>query len=316
MLRNRATLLGLLVSLVFIAGLVWWASKQDPPEFPTSAVDLIALAGAIGIYALNTCIRAERWQALLHRGGARPRRADTYRLTVIGYAVNNVLPARAGDAVRVVLLAPRAETNRRTVIGTLLAERLLDVAVVMVLFVLVGYAAVGAVSRGDLGVLALVTVVGLAGLVAGFFVLRRNERVLQFVKPMLASTLELRSRHGAGMLAVTVLIWVMEAGTWMATGAAVDLQMNPLEALYLVGIASVFALIPSGPAYAGTQDTAAVIGVKAIGGSNSLAVSYILMIRFVLVVPITVAGFVLLIVRYGGLERLRAARLENSAADA
>ena len=79
--------------------------------------------------------------------------------------------------------------------------------------------------------------------------------------------------------------------------------MSFLEGLYLVALASVFALIPSGPGYAGTQDAAAVIGIKAIGGTGATAVSYLVMLRFVLVVPITAVGFVLLVTRYGGLGR-------------
>ena len=59
-------------------------------------------------------------------------------------------------------------------------------------------------------------------------------------------------------------------------------------------------MIPSGPGYAGTQDTAVVVGIKALGGSGSVAVSYIVLLRFVIVVPITVLGFVLLAARYGG----------------
>ena len=60
-------------------------------------------------------MRAERWQRLLEDEGATPHRADTYALTVVGYMGNNILPARAGDAIRVVLMAPRAQTSKRTV---------------------------------------------------------------------------------------------------------------------------------------------------------------------------------------------------------
>jgi hypothetical protein len=101
----------------------------------------------------------------------------------------------------------------------------------------------------------------------------------------------------------------------MTVGAAVDFNMNYLEGLYLVALASVFSLIPSGPAYAGTQDAAAVIGIKAIGGTDSLATSYLLTLRFVLVVPITVAGFLLLAARYGGVSMLRRARREAELAE-
>ncbi len=106
--------------------MVWWASRQDAPRLPATREQLAALGLAIALYALATVVRAERWHALLTADGARPLRSDSYALTVVGYAANNLLPARAGDAVRVVLMAPRADTARRTVLGTLLAERLLE----------------------------------------------------------------------------------------------------------------------------------------------------------------------------------------------
>ena len=57
----------------------------------------------------------------------------------------------------------------------------------------------------------------------------------------------------------------------MTTGAAVGFGMTPIEGLYIVALASVFAMIPSGPAYAGTQDAAAIIGIKALGGTSAQA---------------------------------------------
>jgi hypothetical protein len=75
-------------------------------------------------------------------------------------------------------------------------------------------------------------------------------------------------------------------------------------------LASLFSLIPSGPGYAGTQDAAVAIGVKALGGSGSAAVSFIVMLRFVLVVPITALGFLLLAARYGGISKLRQTKME------
>jgi glycosyltransferase 2 family protein len=137
---------------------------------------------------------------------------------------------------------------------------------------------------------------------------RRNQRIHDFVAPMLSSTLRLLSRHGALMVAMTFGVWIIETCAWIAVGASVGFGMSFLEGLYLVALASVFALIPSGPGYAGTQDAATVIGIKAIGGTGATAVSYLVMLRFALLVPITAVGFVLLAARYGGLARLRAAR--------
>lgn len=309
-MRARLPLLGTVISVLCVAGVVYWASRQEAPDLPDTREQIGALLAAIALYAVNTAIRAERWHRLLRMVGARPARTDSYALTVIGYTGNNVLPARAGDAVRVVLLAPRAQTTIRAVIGTLLAERLLDLAVLVVIFVVVGYAVLGEVGGGDVGLIAAITASGLAIAAAAFLLLRRNERVNRYVGPILHSTLNLRGSHGAGMLALTAIIWAVEAGVWTSVGSAVEFDMNLLEGMYLVGLASLFSLIPSGPGYAGTQDAAVAIGVKALGGSGSAAVSFIVMLRFVLVVPITALGFLLLAARYGGVSKLRQPRLD------
>ena len=307
-LRGLGSVLGIVISAIALAGVIWWALRQDPPQLPHTAGEIGALIAAIALYGVNTLVRSERWHRLLLDDGARPARADSYALTTIGYAVNNVLPARAGDAVRVVLLAPRAHASKRTVLGTIVAERLLDVAVILVLFLVVGYAILGEVGAGSVEWIVLASVVVAAGAAVAIVLVRRNRRIHDFVAPMLSSTLRLVSRHGVLLVGMTFGVWLIEAAAWIAVGASVGFAMSFLEGLYLVALASVFALIPSGPGYAGTQDAATVIGIKAIGGSGATAVSYLVMLRFALLVPITLVGFALLAARYGGLGRLRAAR--------
>ena len=312
-LHVGASALGTFISIVSLAAVVWWALRQEPPRLPATRRELAALVLAVGLYALATVVRAERWHALLVADGARPPRTDSYALTVVGYAANNLLPARAGDAVRVVLMAPRARTARRTVLGTLLAERLLDVAVILMLFAIVGYGVLGAVGGASLGLaLGIVAAVAAVGAVV-LMVLWRRHRTQAFIAPILSSTLGLRTRLGAVMLLVTIGIWAIEAAVWMAVGAAVGFAMDPIEGVYLVALASVFALIPSGPGYAGTQDAAAAIGIKALGGTGAVAVAYLVTLRFVIVVPITLAGLLLAAARYGGVRRLRAIREEAPA---
>jgi glycosyltransferase 2 family protein len=310
-LRGMGSALGIVISVVCLAAVVWWALKQQPPQLPHTPREIAALIGAIALYGINTLVRSERWHRLLVDDGAKPARADSYSLTTVGYAVNNVLPARAGDAARVVLMAPRADASKRTIVGTIVAERLLDVGVILVLFLVVGYAILGNVGAGSVEWIAITTVAVLIAAAVAIVLIRRNHRIHDFVAPMLSSTYRLVSRHGALLVAMTFGVWIIEACAWIAVGASVGFGMSFLEGLYLVALASVFALIPSGPGYAGTQDAATVIGIKAIGGTGSIAVSYLVMLRFALLVPITAVGFVLLAVRYGGLSRLRAAEASS-----
>ena len=78
---------------------------------------------------LATCVRAERWHRILHLIGVDAKRADSYSLTTVGYMGNNVLPARAGEALRVVLHDARTRAGKRALAGTIVAERILDLIV-------------------------------------------------------------------------------------------------------------------------------------------------------------------------------------------
>jgi uncharacterized membrane protein YbhN (UPF0104 family) len=311
MRRRLALIAGAGVSLLCVAAVVAWALRQKAPSVPSAGAAALGFGLAISLYALNTGLRAERWHRLLLAGGARPRRTDTYALTVVGYFGNNTLPARAGDAMRVLLLAPRGGGSRREIAGTLLAERLLDVAVLLAFFVVVAISLVGELRVPHVPslVLALFAAALVAMLVAAWALWSRRRqafaRPAAWLAPVASSTRRLRGRHGRDMALLSVAIWLVETGVWWTAGIAAGLSMSPLEAVYLVSMASLFSLIPSGPGYAGTQDAAIVIGARAIGARGSTAVTYLLVVRFVLLVPITLAGFVLVLTRYGGLRRVR-----------
>ena len=301
-----------------MAAVVWWALNQDAPQLPDDRGELLALLGALGAYAVGTALRGERWRVLLRRSDVDASRLDCQGLNLVGYMGNNVLPARGGDVIRVSLLVSRVRGRARTVIGTLVAERVLDAVTLLALFALLGYVlldGVDAPSGARVAIVAGAAVLLAGAVAAGLRLARGHElgrRINEFIAPMLSATRGLRGRYGVAMAVATLAIWLFEAGTWYLTGVAAGLGIDAVEALYLVALASVFVLIPSGPGYAGTLDAAVVFGVKAIGGSGAEAVSYLLLLRFVLLVPITLAGLIVLVARYGGWHGRRAP-LESGA---
>ena len=222
------------------------------------------------LYALATLVRGERWQRLLEDEGATPHAQGHACLNVIGYMGNNVLPARAGDAIRVFLMAPAREhlqAHRRRHAGRRAPARR---RVLLVIFVIVGYGLLGEVGGDSVELIALVAIVGVS----------RARRRLALRPPATRSSTAssrrspaprsacARAHHGLRLLGMTLMIWAIETGVWMSTAASVGFLMNPIEGLYMVALASVFAMIPSGPGYAGTQDAAVAIGVKALGGTR------------------------------------------------
>src|SRR3954464_13043285 len=124
----------IVVSVVALALVAWWVSKQDPPRFPSDAAGYALLVAALGVYAIALTARGWRWHRIMRLAGIPHQRSDAYRLTLVGYMGTNVLPARGGEVLRVGILGSRTTAKRRTILGSVLAERILDAAVLAAIF--------------------------------------------------------------------------------------------------------------------------------------------------------------------------------------
>jgi hypothetical protein len=150
------------------------------------------------------------------------------------------------------------------------------------------------------------------------WVLRKHhvfERARDWLRPLADSPRALVGRQGAALLAGTFVLWAVEAAVYLAVARSVDLDFSVTGALYLVALTNFVAALPAAPGSIGTFDAAVAWGTHRLGAVGSVAVSYVILIRFVLYVPITIVGLVVLVTRYGGWSRLRSAtRLEASRA--
>jgi uncharacterized membrane protein YbhN (UPF0104 family) len=319
-MNRRFALIQALVSLVALAAVVWWASHQESPHIPTGGDAIAWIVAGVGLYVLATLIRAERWHQILELTGVHARRVDCYALTTVGYMGNNVLPARAGEALRVVLLAQRSDARKRTLLGSVVAERVLDLIALVTIFVVTVYGVLSSnVLPTDRPI--LVAGIGFLSLVAAavaIWVLRRHhvfERARDWLRPLADAPRALVSRWGLVLLAGTFLLWTVEASVYWTVARAIDMEISITGALYLTALTNFVAALPAAPSSIGTFDAAVLFGATRLDALSSVAVSYVILIRFVLYVPITIVGLVVLVTRYGGWSRLRSAtRLEASRA--
>lgn len=221
---------------------------------------------------------------------------------------NNVLPARGGELLRVLLLGERSSSKRRVILGSIVAERLLDLITIVTLFAALTVAHVAGNPLG-LAPLALVGGAALAGaavlaLLKGFRRRGRLERFAELVRPFAHATRVLAGRSGVLLAAVTVAVWMLEASIFWLVGDSLHLGFTPVEALFLVVLTSFVSIIPSAPGYIGTFEAAVVFGVRALDITGGQVLAFALMLRFVLYVPITFVGLGLMLARYGGLARV------------
>jgi len=321
-MNRRLLIIQGVFSLAALAAVVWWASNQEAPQIPTSSSSIAWLAGGLGLYALVTLMRGERWWRILRRQEVHVKRRDAYALVTVGYAGNNILPLRAGEALRVVILSRRTDAGIRTGLGTVLAERILDAITLGSIFLIVVLGVLRETALPGDGHQLLYLAIGigvLALLCLALLMMRRHhiiERAREWLRPIAGAPRALLSRQGAGLLVFTGGLWVVEAGVYTAVANAVSLDISLTGSMYLVVLTNLFALLPAAPGYVGTFDFAVIFGVKALGGASAVTQTYLILLRFILFVPITIVGFVLLVARYGGLAQWRTARVEAEASRA
>jgi uncharacterized membrane protein YbhN (UPF0104 family) len=297
--RSRALAVQAAISVLALGAVVWWAQRQELPALPSVGEAAGPLAAGLALYALATALRGERWHRLLLLSGVRAGRADSFALTTVGYMGNNALPARAGDVMKALLSAGRAGAPRRDAFGALVAERLLDAAALLVVFT--GLVAIAGLPLGipraaAAGLAALVLVAAVVAAVLG----RRSR--------LLAPTRRLAGGAGALAFALSLALWLAEGAVYAVLGRVAGVHIDFADGLYVMALANLAAMIPAAPGYVGTYDAAVLLGVRLAGaGSARIAVPYVVLVRFVLFVPITIVGLVALVGRYGGLRTARQA---------
>lgn len=303
---------GPVVSVVSVAAVVWWALHQQAPRWPAGASGLLLLALAVLVYAGVSAVRGVRWHTILRRAGVPASMADAQALVIVGYMGNTVLPARGGELLRLFFMGERTGCSRITILGTLVAERLLDVLALLVMLLLLALVTASTVgSSSQLALTAVVVLLVLAlALLTGWRLGRsgRMRGLSERISSLTLASRNLLSAQGLLLVLLTAVVWVGEGCIYWLVGRALDLHLNLLQGCFLVVLSSLAATIPAAPGYAGTYDAAIQFGLGALHVHGGRAVAFGLLVRLVIFVPITVAGLILVVIRYGGLASLRRVR--------
>ena len=266
------------------------------------------------LFVLAFLVRAVRWQSLF-APARRPALRPVVESLFVGYLANNLLPARAGEAARVVALNKLARTSVAETTATILIERAYDVlSLLLLLFVMLPWLPHIAWLQ-TAGMLALVVLLVLGALAAVF--IRYRERPLRFaVRPLgrlpfipqesvarapanflhgLAGLLN--ARVGLIAFGLTTFSWIVLGVSFWCVMEAFHLGLSPLAGLLVVIGIGLAMILPSSPAALGVFEGATVLVLSAYSIDNSEALSYALVLHAMNFFPFIVVGLVVLAVR-------------------
>ena len=253
------------------------------------------LVAAAGITACSLFLRGVRWRILLNAEGNLGV-MTVFWANMAGYVGNSLLPARAGEVIRSLLISGRSALSKTYVFTTALGERMVDV-IALVLWssiVLLGVKPKPAWMTGISGTMAAVAGAGAVlilvlphtgTLLAA--VLRHipmpagiHERLLDLLNQVL---LGLRAFHDgrrlSGFAFLTVVVWSLDAITTIVGATGLGLRISfPVAMLLLTGLGLGSAL-PSTPGYVGVYQFVAVTVLPPFGIPRDQALAYILVFQ-------------------------------------
>lgn len=319
--RWLGPLLGLLVTAAFL-GLIGYQVDLGAVAAAFASLTLPWLLAALALLAADYALRILRWWWMLRvlAPGLPPAACVWPYLTSI--AINNLLPFRAGDALRAFGFRRQLRSPAMRVLGTLVLERLLDMTTLLGLF-FAGLLAVPADRFPQAITLSAAWLTGTTALVLAALLLlapklprllqwaaRRpalaelgfSERVLGWGQSLVATFAILRRPADLlALLGLSLAIWLLEAAVFGIVALAFGASVGPLGTLFATATGTLSTLIPSSPGYVGTFDYFTFTAFVAYGIPEAVAAAAAFAVHAVLWLPLTLPGLGYLLLRGRGL---------------
>ncbi|MBV9454216.1 MAG: flippase-like domain-containing protein [Rubrobacter sp.] len=305
-----------------LLGLDWgavWASVRGADAW------LFALAFAI--FYCSYPVRALRWKVLLanvgyeHASGhPMPSTLGLTRIMYIAWFANCITIARLGDAYRGYLLKKTSGVSFAVTLGTILAERLLDLlvmAVMMGLGVLVIFgASLPTEATQALAAGLILSVIGIVGLLA----LRRLRWVFERILPKRLHAHYARLEHGIissfgrlpVLLVYSVVGWLIEGMTLYLVALAVGVPVSVAGALVVALAASLLTTVPITPSGLGFTEAGMLVMLGWLGLDVPTASAITLLFRLINYWSIVVFGGLVLYLFSRNGDRLKKEWLDRS----
>ncbi len=323
------------VSLLLAALLLYLLARQvSVDEMVGAWRNLSAAALVLGLVVLTMdyALRCLRWRMMLGALGSPVSTRACAGPMLAGFALNNILPLRAGDIARAFSFTSVLHLPADRISGTLIIERLLDLFTLCMFFLL--GAGLTPLATGH-NAFAPVILTATATIAAVFLTLlwaptaskrlveqllerlfpRRPgfDRVRLFIQRVFESLIIL-GRHGTllRLAAISAVVWLLEAGVFYLILRDLDGPGGFVASLFSMAMGTIGTLLPSTPGYVGTFDYFAAAGMQAYGAGPATAITAALAIHLLLWLPITLAGLAYLARRWRGTfsDHLRAVREE------
>ncbi len=313
-----------LIPLVIVLGLLVYSAQKlqiDPGQTWAAmrSANVALFLAAFLVYYCSFLIRTLRWRLLLENIGYTkesntplPVFGKLLEILYISWFANSIVPAKLGDIYRAYLLRQEAHVSATRTFGTVLAERLLDLGVLLLLFFLAIvislqatlpsflrtglYAALGIVALG---------IIALALLRVFHSQFRRlvPRRFQGYYDHLQQGTLGSFKRMQL-LIPLTIVVWICEAGRFLCIALSLNLLTGSLlhigaAALFIALGEALLTIVPLTSGGIGLVEGGMIAMITLFTSAHNLAAAAVLLDRTISLLSVMVFGLIVFLIASG-----------------
>lgn len=261
-----------------------------------TSIDLISwlyIFGSILSIMLSFLVRALLWRWLLnYENPVKVGYFQGFRVLMIGFFANNILPAKAGEFVRSYMIKKKCGLQQSYVLGTIFLERVFDF-LNLFLFLFVGISVfktpawLRQVQLGGLAflfflVLCIVLLLKWKGGISfmpggrfGDFVESKVNSLLSILNTFRVPIQRLfRNKRVFAILLLSMLTWMLAVVSIFFSGKALNIELDFVHYFLILGVINLGALVPAAPGSVGVYQYLTVLVLPLYGISHTLSFAF------------------------------------------
>lgn len=302
-----------------IGGFIFWLIYKDQnigriTEVLRNEVNYFWVAISLFIGLLSHISRTIRWSLLIEPISHKPRFINTFNAVMVGYLMNLALP-RMGEVTRCGVMARYEKISFSKLLGTVVAERAVDMLSLLFLLMIVVFSQFGQMlsfidqnPEIEAKLISMLTspylIIGMAGILVAGYIFRRSLKHTVFYKKAHAVVMNLKVgfisirfiRNKGWFLFHSAVIWILYYLMLYSVFFAFEFTsgLNPIAALTTFVLAS-FGMVAPVQGGIGAWHFMAIEGLSLYGIAYENAVIFAFVAHASMTLMIIIIGLVSLL---------------------
>ncbi len=310
MRRKIKSAIGISISILLI-WLVFKGTNWNEFIKTIQSINYFILIAAMALLVFSVWVRAIRWRILISKVGNVSTK-DLYKVTMVGYMGNNILPLRMGELLRAYVISRKQNIIFSGALTSLIVERILD----LISFILIISAvfSIFPITDWTQKIAAIGFLIVISFLIFSLLLFKYNSKFetwyLEKQKQLITKDKETIASHFVGFcrgieslwhnpkpwqtIFLSLLIWAIYFMFTVLSIYAFNFNLGFSDimkmGILVLAFVTLAVIVPSAPGYIGTYQAAAIAALQIVNINVDAARAFAITYHLAQYIPLTFIG--------------------------